>query len=140
VREVFVDTGAWLALADRSERHHAAVREAYADLLAQGAQLVTTDLVLAESHILIRKRLGSAAAMRFLDATGASPRIAIAYATAGLLQDAIARLARYDDEDMSLADAVSFAVMADRAITTALALDRHFRTAGFAMVPSGNAS
>jgi len=45
-------------------------------------------------------------------------------------------LERYADQDFSLTDAVSFAVMADRGIREALAIDHHFVVAGFAVVPS----
>ena len=45
-------------------------------------------------------------------------------------------LRRYDDQDFSLIDAVSFAVMQERNITEAFAFDHHFLTAGFALTPS----
>ncbi|MEP6600630.1 MAG: hypothetical protein ABJB49_02320 [Nitrospirota bacterium] len=44
-------------------------------------------------------------------------------------------LERFDDQLFSLTDAVSFAVMSDRGIREALALDNHFAVAGFAVVP-----
>ena len=43
-------------------------------------------------------------------------------------------LTRYDDQDLSLTDAVSLAVMTERGITEALTLDRHFATAGFVLL------
>jgi uncharacterized protein len=52
------------------------------------------------------------------------------------LEDAAERdwLARYQDQDFSLADAVSFAVMRERRIKDVLSLDRHFAIAGFKTV------
>jgi hypothetical protein len=44
-------------------------------------------------------------------------------------------LTRYADQDFSLTDAVSFAVMKRRGIVGAIALDKHFVTAGFEAVP-----
>ena len=41
----------------------------------------------------------------------------------------------YADQDFSLADAVSFALMQQRNITEAFAFDRHFLTAGFMLQP-----
>jgi predicted nucleic acid-binding protein len=44
-------------------------------------------------------------------------------------------LARFNDQDFSLTDAVSFAVMSERGIRDALALDHHFTVAGFSRFP-----
>ena len=45
-------------------------------------------------------------------------------------------LERYDDQDFSFADAVSFEVMAERGVREALTLDRHFAAAGFVVLPA----
>jgi predicted nucleic acid-binding protein len=45
-------------------------------------------------------------------------------------------LERFDDQDFSLTDAVSFAVMSSRGIAEAITLDRHFVVAGFRVVPA----
>jgi predicted nucleic acid-binding protein len=134
--EVFVDSSAWLALADRSERHHESVRITYTDLVHRGHRLVTTELVLAEAHVLLRRRLGHDAALRFLDSTGASPRIDVVFSTSAQHARAVEVLRQYHDQDFSLADAVSFALMTERGIDTALTLDRHFLTAGFVALPA----
>lgn len=44
-------------------------------------------------------------------------------------------LRRFNDQRLSLADAVSFEVMKARGIRQALALDEHFAMAGFERVP-----
>ena len=43
---------------------------------------------------------------------------------------------RYEDQDFSLADAVSFEVMTAREIREVLTLDPHFAAAGFVIVPA----
>jgi predicted nucleic acid-binding protein len=45
-------------------------------------------------------------------------------------------LERFDDQDFSLADGVSFVVMADAGIRETLTLDIHFTVAGYTVVPS----
>jgi predicted nucleic acid-binding protein len=43
---------------------------------------------------------------------------------------------KYQDKSYSLTDCLSFIVMQDRKISTALTLDNHFRQAGFKILPS----
>ena len=45
-------------------------------------------------------------------------------------------LERYQGQDFSLADAVSFEVIAGLGIREVLTLDHHFSAAGFVMVPA----
>lgn len=133
--ELFVDTSGWHPLADRAHPDHDRVARAFRDRIEAGIRVVTTNLVLAESHALILRRLHRRAALEFLEAVRQPPNV-IEFSTA----EAEARaerdwLARFEDEDFSLTDAVSFAVMVERGVEQALALDRHFRTAGFTTLP-----
>ncbi|MEW6486762.1 MAG: PIN domain-containing protein [Thermodesulfobacteriota bacterium] len=133
--ELFVDTGAWVALADEDDRHHARAANALPQLLKDHRRLVTTNLVVAECYILLRLELGHGPATAFLTHLHASPRIETVYATPDLHGEAEEILRRYDDQDFSLTDAVSFALMRQRGISTAFAFDAHFATAGFVCVP-----
>jgi hypothetical protein len=72
--------------------------------------------------------------MRFLDSMRQSSRLTKVYADAGLEAEAEKLLRRYADQDFSLTDAVSFAVMQQRDIAEAFAFDNHFVTAGFLIV------
>jgi hypothetical protein len=64
-----------------------------------------------------------------------SNRIQKIYADAAQDAEAEKILRQYADQEFSLVDAVSFAVMRERGISTAFAFDRHFVTAGFVVVP-----
>lgn len=133
--ELFVDTSGWYPLADRTHQDHDRLALAFRERIDAGARIVTTNLVLAESHALILRRLHRRAALQFLEAARQPPNVVV-FSTSEL--ESIAErdwLARFEDQTFSLTDAVSFAVMADRDIGSAFALDRHFPTAGFATVP-----
>lgn len=133
--EIFVDTGAWIALADTGDRFHSAGVSEYPRILRQSGRLVTTNLVIAESYNLLRRRLGHAQAIHFLDSLRQSLRLVKIYSDHALESEAESILRRYDDQDFSLADAVSFAVMRVRGISQAFAFDRHFLVAGYELVP-----
>ena len=134
-RRVFVDTGAWLALADISDSLHAAAVAAYPTILQTGAHLVTTNLVVAETYNLMRRRIGHAPAMRFLQSLRDSSRLDKIYSDLELETAAEVWLQRYADQDFSLVDAVSFALMQAEDIHQAFAFDKHFATAGFVLTP-----
>ena len=132
--EVFVDSGAWIALGVVRDGQHAVARAHLKRLLSGRCRLVTTNLVVAESYALIRQRGGHPAAMTFLRSLRASPRLDHVTSDADIELAAEKLLRQFADQDFSYVDAVSFVVMRRRRIETAFAFDRHFRTAGFRLV------
>jgi predicted nucleic acid-binding protein len=135
-REIFVDAGAWIAIAYRGDENHAEAVAFYERLLWEKRPLVTTNLIVAEANVMIRRYSGHQAAIGFLDSIRQSSRLTRIYSDAALEVEGEKTLRRYADQDFSLADAVSFAVMQQRGITEAFAFDGHFATAGFVVVPT----
>jgi len=132
---LFVDTGAWFALADKSDQFHDPAVKIYPDLLKGYPYLTTTNLVVAETYILIRRALGYQPAITFLENLSASPRITKIYSEATLEDKAENIIRKYQDQDFSFTDAVSFAVMEEYGIKKAFSFDQHFLIAGFTIVP-----
>ena len=135
--ELFVDTSAWYPAVVASHGDHSTVAEALHDALAAGARLVTTNLVVMETHALLLHRANRGAALTFARTVYEPPTVVV---TSGLELERSAItdwLSRYADQDFSLADGVSFAVMKSRGISQALTLDAHFGIAGFELVPAG---
>lgn len=135
VSELFVDSSAWIALADDADQSHSTAVEAYPGLLRRYQRLVTTNLIVAETYIVLRRGLGSQAALAFLESVEGSIRIEKVYSTLGLEKAAAALLRQYEDHDLSFTDALSFALMTEREISETFAFDHHFITAGFCLVP-----
>ncbi len=135
MKDLFVDTSAWYPLADRAHRDHAVLARTLRERLRQGARIVTTNVVVAETHALLLRRAGHRAALAFLKAVRQAPN-QIEYITPERETDAISRwIDRFSDQPFSLADASSFAVMSELGIREALTLDHHFTVAGFVALP-----
>lgn len=128
----FIDTSALLAFLDRDASRHAEVVEAMTPVLAERSG-VTHNYVLVEAEALVHRRHGGAAARRLLQ--DVVPLLETAWVTPGLHASAVTAHLADLRKRTSLVDHVSFAVMRERGIDRALALDRHFREAGFSVGP-----
>lgn len=123
VPAIFVDTGAFYALADTADRNHDAARSVF-EARGMAGELVTSDYVFVESWCLIRARLGRSAAMNYWDAMQSD-----VVKTYGARDLARARTiaSSWPDQDFSLIDCTSFALMERLRLDEALAFDNHFR-------------
>jgi predicted nucleic acid-binding protein len=127
-----------VAVADADDRHNDRAAEVFPKVLKSYQRLITSNLVVAETYIILRLALGHGPAMIFMDSLRESPRIERVYATSDLDLEAGEMLRRYQDQDFSYTDAVSFALMRQRGISTAFTFDAHFATAGFACIPTAS--
>ncbi len=118
---LFVDTSAWYAAADAGDRSH----QRAAEILAAGERLVTTDHVMLESWLLLRHRLGWAAAERFWGGLRAGVAAIESVGNADL-EVAWAIGQAFSDQDFSVVDRTSFAVMQRLGIERAAAFDHDF--------------
>ena len=133
--ELFVDTSAWYPAVVRTHLDHAAVAGALAEHVKRGVRIVTTNLIVGETHALLLHRVGRAAALKFVQLVREPPILVVA-SSLEVEREAVAHwLEKYADQDFSFADAVSFAVMKGRKIREVLSLDSHFAVAGFTMLP-----
>lgn len=134
--EIFVDTSAWFPLLLRRHAQHVALTTVLKRRVARGERVVTTNLVLGETHALLLYRGHRAAALAFLRAVREAPNVIVSSSPELEERAVVDWLERFDDQDFSFADAVSFAVMRERRVTSALTLDQHFETAGFEVIPA----
>jgi len=68
-KQIFVDTWAWYALADKSDVDHALAEETNNQLLDDGYIFITTNNVLSESVTLMRYKLNHSVATQFWNMT-----------------------------------------------------------------------
>jgi uncharacterized protein len=118
---LFVDTSMWYAAADSSDASNSRAKT----ILSSGEPLVTSDHVLVETWTLIRYRIGRHAAERFWEAL--RNRVA-ALEPIGMadLEMAWQIGVSYRDQDFSLVDRTSFAVMQRLGVERAASLDDDF--------------
>ena len=134
---IYLDTSAWFGVLSEREPRHGQLRGAYHELIGRGERLVTTNLVVAEMHGLLLRRLGRDVALDYLDTLSTEATHHVRFVDRQMATAAIDRWIRpFRDQRFSLCDAVSFELMRQEGIRTAFALDRHFATAGFGMVPA----
>jgi len=125
VPALFVDTGAFYAAADASDRHHAAAAAVF-EARGRAGDLVTTDHVFVETWCLLRARLGRDAAMGYWDAMRSGVVRMLGVASADFQR--ARQIARdWPDQDFSLVDCTSFALLERLGMDEAFAFDSHFR-------------
>jgi uncharacterized protein len=118
---LYVDTSTWYAAADGGDRSNARAES----VLSSGESLVTTDHVLIETWLLLRHRLGRRVAERFWEALRSGVAI-IEAVTAADLEAAWAIGEAFPDQDFSIVDHTSFAVMQRLGLRRVATFDHDF--------------
>ena len=132
---IFVDTSAWLALADSNDMHHQKAASSFPVILKNSQKLYTTNMVLSEAYTLLREELGHKAAMTFLISINTSPRIKVLYSDREIEKEAQELLPKFYDQPFSYTDAVSFIFMQKLKMKKAFSFDKHFLIAGYILTP-----
>jgi uncharacterized protein len=118
---LFVDTSAFYGALDRDDSHHGRAKK----ILAEGEHLIATDHVLIESWRMARIRLGREVAERLwagLRAGGATIECVLPSDL-----DAAWRIGKdFPDQDFSIVDRTSFAVMERLGVSSVVSFDDHF--------------
>jgi predicted nucleic acid-binding protein len=117
---VFVDTSAWYAAADTADRSH----ESAKTVLSAAEDLVTTDHILIETWTLLRNRIGRNPALDFWE--GLSSVAMIESVTGADVEVARQIAVAWSDQDFSIVDCTSFAVMQRLGIRRAASYDADF--------------
>jgi predicted nucleic acid-binding protein len=133
-QSVYVDTGAWIALALTKDPHHERAREAWAELVQAGARLVTSVPVVLETFTFLDRQATREVALAWRESLEHVPRLRVLGVTPRELREAWAFFERRNLHKLSAVDAVSFVLMRREHIRMAFAFDHHFATVGFRLV------
>jgi len=131
---VFVDTGAWIALAVSRDPFHARAREQWEILQGAGARLHTSVPVVLETFTFLARNTARDVALAWKDSLTEVARLQVLAVTQTELQEAWPYFQRRDLHRVSAVDATSFVLMAQARIRAAFAFDQHFTAAGFRLL------
>lgn len=131
---VFVDTGAWIALALTRDPLHERARETWAELRSSSARLHTSVAVMVETFTFLDRNATRQVALQWKSSLSAISAFKVLPCTAKDLDRGWRYFERPDLHKLSAVDALSFVLMTDRRLRIAFAFDSHFAAAGFRMI------
>ncbi len=131
---VFVDSGAWIALALTRDPLHARARELWDMLRGAGARLHTSVPVVIETFTFLDRNASRDTALRWKEALGKRGTVTILPCDLRDLEKSWDYFQRADLHKLSAVDATSFVIMTRTRIRLAYAFDHHFAMVGFRMV------
>lgn len=131
----WIDTSALVALATPKDQNHKRAVDVARTFRTRGGLWMSSVLVLAEFHRHALFHRGPAFAREKIKDVLSDPAHTWREVSSALADAALsAWLERFDDQDFSLADAVSFELMKREGLTQAFAFDQHYLIAGFQLL------
>jgi predicted nucleic acid-binding protein len=131
---VFVDSGAWIALALSRDPLHAQAREQWELLHGAGAKLHTSVPVVIETFTFLDRNANRDVALAWKEAIHKPGTVKILPCELRDLDQSWDYFRRTDLHKLSAVDATSFAIMRRARIRRAFAFDHHFAAVGFRLV------
>jgi uncharacterized protein len=135
---IFIDTAAWLALANKSDVLHQRATQLNQDLVSGGAHYITTDYILTEVANSLARPPYRKSIIRFLDAIFSSRGITILTITRERFLRAWQLYKNRSDKEWGLTDCTSFIIMEEQRLQEAFTSDRHFQQAGYVCLLKSN--
>ena len=130
----FVDTSAFAALYDRKDTHHCEAKQIWATLRCQNATLYTSHDIVAETIILVRRRIGFHQAVVCGNDIWESTVLEILRSDSRQDREAWELFQKYQDKELSFVDCLSFVFMRGLRIRQAFSFDNHFAQIGFELL------
>jgi predicted nucleic acid-binding protein len=131
---VFVDSGAWIALALTRDPLHGRAREAWEGLLSAGARPHTSVPVVIETFRFLERNAARDVALAWKDSLETVKRFRLLACSPADLAQAWKYFDRTDLHKLSAVDATSFVLMSRARIRRAFTFDHHFAAIGFRLV------
>jgi uncharacterized protein len=131
---VFIDSGAWIALALSQDPLHGQAREQWHLLQRTNARLHTSIPVVIETFTFLDRNASRDVALAWKDAVYQTGTARILSCELRDLKQSWDYFRRADLHKLSAVDATSFSIMKRERITLAYTFDYHFAVAGFRLI------
>ena len=130
---VFVDSGAWIALALSRDPLHEQAKAIWQSLRGDGARLHTSVPVVLETFTFLDRNASRDVALAWRESLEALDSLELHPCGAEEMDEAWSYFRRPDLHKLSAVDATSFVIMKRHGIRVAFAFDHHFAMVGFRM-------
>jgi uncharacterized protein len=131
---VFVDSGAWIALALSRDPLHGRAREQWDQLQGTGAKLHTSVPIIIETFTFLDRNANRDVALSWKESLHKPGVVKILPCELRDLEQSWEYFRRADLHKLSAVDATSFAIMKRWRIRRAYTFDHHFAAVGFKLV------
>ena len=128
---VFIDSGAWIALALTRDPFHTRALELWALLMHSAARLYTSVPVVIETFTFLERNVNRDVALQWKDSFSVLSTLKVLECGLEDLNRSWAFFQRRDLHKLSAVDATSFALMKPHKISLAFTFDHHFASVGF---------
>ena len=129
--ELFLDAAYLIALAVSRDQHHERAIELRDELKLSPKRLITTRAVALEVGNALAKARYRPAAVQLLRAFDLDPNVEVVQISEELYERALRLYEDRPDKEWGITDCLSFVVMEERGLTSALTADAHYQQAGF---------
>ncbi|MBI1870727.1 MAG: type II toxin-antitoxin system VapC family toxin [Chlamydiae bacterium] len=133
---IFIDTSAFLPRFTSRDQYHALSSKYWSLLENSDESHFTSNFVLDEMFTLLARRTGYCFAAERAKNLYSSKRLIILRPDEEDELNAIVLFEKYADQKVSFTDCISFVLMKRRNIQKVFTFDKHFKRAGFEIVPS----
>jgi predicted nucleic acid-binding protein len=123
---VFIDTGAFCALAIPKDKHNQAAKSIYSKIQKDKAIICTSDYIMDETYTLLKMRGSHFTAVKFMGQIEKS-NIVLYPVTENIQTAAKTIFKKFDDQKLSFTDCTSFALINHFSIEAVFAFDDHFK-------------
>ena len=132
---IFIDTGAFLGRYLSRDQHHRSAVTIWESLVSGSENFVTSNFVIDETLTLLGRWAGYGFAIDRAKNIYASRAFTICRPGRDDEMKALQFFGKYADQQVSFTDCISFALMKRERIERVFSFDKHFKLAGFHVIP-----